>query len=286
MATLTRRQAIGVLAATPTKAPLSPRRVLAAGDRSPARGFLAGRISTGTCRWSELGSALGPRCGEEWSAVFTGCVRRQEASPAELDARRTGLTRSDQVDRFRYGRGTPENGGEFRLAAEGAPAASRDTGPSCSRGDVDAIDIDCGRLKCRVGRRGAALIESMKVDGREVASNGRLACSLEDRSQLESSQTIRYQRFASEIKKVTVEQSGPVRATVKIEGRSQSEEGRASGCRLWCGSTSTGARRAVRLIHTIVFDGDQERDFISGAGVRRRSANARAGTQSSRAIQR
>ena len=82
----------------------------------------------------------------------------------------------------------------------------------------NAIDIETGRLLCRVARTGPALIESLSVDGREVARNGRLLCTLEDRSQFESSRSIRYQDFTSEIKKVTLEQSGAVRGTVKIEG--------------------------------------------------------------------
>src|ERR1700712_255276 len=69
------------------------------------------------------------------------------------------------------------------------------------------------------------------------------------------------------VKKVTLEQSGPVRPVVKFEGVHQ---GTKSG-RTWlpfnvrlyfyAGETS------VRMVHTVFFDGAQEKDFIHGLGV-------------------
>jgi len=152
--------------------------------------------------------------------------------------------------------------GPFRVApgnggATSATVTVRDEKPG-------AIEIDTGKLHCRVGREGSALIESMTVDGREVARQGRLVCTLEDRSE---PGVTRLQQFGSSIKNVTVEQSGPLRAVVKIEGTHNAE----SGSREWlpftvrlyfyCGQT------AVRMVHSIVFDGDQEKDFIRGLGV-------------------
>ena len=96
------------------------------------------------------------------------------------------------------------NTGEFRLSP-GQPVEP--SPPLRVVQNAGSIDIDTGRLKCRVGNHGTALIESMTMEGREIARNGRLLCSLEGR-----------QDFVSEIQKATVEQSGPVRATIKIEG--------------------------------------------------------------------
>ena len=158
----------------------------------------------------------------------------------------------------------PGNAGEFHLGTgqSAAPAAAvRVTDGATS------IDIDTGVLKCRIGRRGAALIETMTIDGREIARNGRLLCSLEDRSQLDSSRTIRFQDFVSEIKKTTVEQSGPVRATVKIEGFHKS----ADSAREWLPFVVRlyfyAGQEDVRAVHTIVFDGDHEKDYISALGL-------------------
>ena len=151
----------------------------------------------------------------------------------------------------------PGNTGEFRLSP-GQPAEL--PAPLRVTQDAGAIEVDTGRLKCRVGNRGAALIESMTIDGREgereVGRNGRLLCSLEDR-----------QNFVSEIKKATVEQHGPVRAAIKIEGFHKA----VNGTREWLPFVVRlyfyAGVEAVRVVHTIIFDGDDRKDFISGLGL-------------------
>src|ERR1019366_10451372 len=68
------------------------------------------------------------------------------------------------------------------------------------------IEIDTGKLRCRAGSS-PSLIDSMTMDGRVVARGGRLVCLLDSGAE-----------FTSSVRKVTVEQTGPVRAVVKIEG--------------------------------------------------------------------
>ena len=111
----------------------------------------------------------------------------------------------------------------------------------------------------------ANIIGSMKVAGREVARSGRLVCSLEDRS---APGVLRYPSFTSDVRTVTLEQSGPVRAVVKIEGLHTRRLGATRMAmpftvRLYFYAGQT----LVRLVHTIIFDGDQEKDFIHGLGV-------------------
>lgn len=129
----------------------------------------------------------------------------------------------------------------------------------------DAIEINTGILECRIPIKGSALIESMSMEGRLVAGRAHLTCTLEDRSQLETNRSVRFEDFNSELKKVTLEQSGPVRAVVKMEGvhKSGQREWLPFVVRLYFYAGS----EAVRLIHTIVFDGDDQKDFIRGLGV-------------------
>ena len=148
--------------------------------------------------------------------------------------------------------------GPFRLAP-GTPAA----GPGVKvTQTAQAIDIDTGKLQCRIPKQGPAFIETMTIDGRVVARDGRLVCTLEDRS---TPGVLRFPEFTSDIKKVTVEQSGPVRAVVKIEGVHKNDT------REWLPFTVRlyfyGGTEPVRLVHTIVFDGDHEKDFIKGLGL-------------------
>ncbi len=84
--------------------------------------------------------------------------------------------------------------------------------------NASGIEIDTGAMQCRIPREGAAFIESLKIGNREVASNGQLVVIREDRSSYETNGVLREEKFASQVKTVTLEQSGPVRAVVKIEG--------------------------------------------------------------------
>ena len=82
-----------------------------------------------------------------------------------------------------------------------------------------AIDIDTGRLQCRIPRQGNFFIDSMSIEGRTVARQARLLCTLEDRSQLDKSRSLSFEDFVSQIRKVTVEQAGPVRAVCRSPRR-------------------------------------------------------------------
>ena len=130
---------------------------------------------------------------------------------------------------------------------------------------VDGIDVDTGVFSCRIAWRGRVLIPSLKCGGKVVASNGRLVCTLENRGK---DGTKRQVPFEGAIDKVAVESSGPIRAVVKIEGRHAETEGPE---RRWLPFIVRlyfyAGSESLRVMHTIVFDGDEHRDFISGLGL-------------------
>ena len=148
--------------------------------------------------------------------------------------------------------------GPFRLAP-GTPAATPAVKVTQT---AQAIDIDTGKLQCRIPKQGPSFLETMTIDGRVVARGARLVCTLEDRS---IPGVLRFPEFTSSIRKVTAEQTGPVRAVVKIEGVHQ------NAAREWLPFTVRlyfyAGTEPVRLVHTIVFDGDHEQDFIKGLGL-------------------
>jgi len=127
---------------------------------------------------------------------------------------------------------------------------------------ADTIEVDTGVIHAVLERKGDALIRSITRDGREIARAGRLVCRVQDRA---DAAAVRTAAFTGEITAVTVEQTGPVRAVVKIEGR------HAGGGRRWLPFVVRLYFHAggdmVRLMHTIIYDGDAQKDFISGLGV-------------------
>jgi hypothetical protein len=153
--------------------------------------------------------------------------------------------------------------GPFRVTP--GPSAGTPGGTAVTvRQSADAIHVDTGAVQCRLPRQGAALIDSMTVEGRVVARQGRLVCTLEDHSDPD---LVRLEHFGSSIEKVTVEQAGSVRAVVKIEGTHKAEKGDPEWLPFTVRLYFYAGQAAVRLVHSIVFDGDQEKDFIRALGL-------------------
>jgi hypothetical protein len=157
-------------------------------------------------------------------------------------------------------------GGAERLQiAPGTPAApSKTVTVSETPG---AFTIDTGVITCHVARSGPGIIESITRDGREIARDGRLVCLRQDRSDFAAQGILRQETFTGAITTAVVEQSGPVRAVVRLEGKHEGPGGRAwlpFIVRLYFHAGGD----AVRVAHTFIFDGEQSQDFIQGLGVR------------------
>lgn len=129
------------------------------------------------------------------------------------------------------------------------------------------IQINTGPLQAVIAKSGANLVDWLAVNGYAVAQNGQLVCILQSGPDDSPEETPKREKFVSNIKKVTLEQNGPVRAVVKIEGL---HKGTQSG-REWLPFTVRlyfyKDETSVRLVHSIVFDGDQSKDFVRGLGV-------------------
>jgi hypothetical protein len=147
-----------------------------------------------------------------------------------------------------------------------ADAATTAAAIAVQRGD-GYIDIGTGASSVRVGTRGPDLIRSIAVGGREVAANGRLVGLVQARPDPEEGAMPARAGFVSDIERVTVEQSGPVRAVLKVEGRHKLASGRA-----WLPFTLRlyfyAGDPAIHVVHTFIYDGDQQKDFIRGLGLR------------------
>ena len=74
-------------------------------------------------------------------------------------------------------------------------------------------------------------------------------------------------RFTGKIHKVTVEQSGPVRAVVKLEGMHKGSQGGREWLPFVVRLYFYAGQETVRMVHSIFYDGDESKDFIRGLGV-------------------
>ncbi len=159
----------------------------------------------------------------------------------------------------------PETTGPFTVTA-GEPATAAGATVQVRRSDT-TVEIDTGKLKCRVVTWGAALIESLAIDGREVARQGRLVCILQHGSDGGADDTPRREKFTGRITQVTVEQSGPVRAVLKIDGVHKAVDATREWLPFVVRLYFYAGQESVRLVHTIIYDGDEQKDFIRGLGL-------------------
>jgi len=130
-----------------------------------------------------------------------------------------------------------------------------------------AVEVDTGLLQCTIPTSGPHLFETLDMGGQVVAHRARLVCVKQDGPDGEAEHSPSRQRYTSDIRSVVVEQSGPVRAVVKLEGMHQTESGDLAWLPFVVRLYLYSGTAQVRLVHTIVYDGDQERDFIRALGV-------------------
>lgn len=147
--------------------------------------------------------------------------------------------------------------GEGRPAAMAEPVRVRETGTH--------IQVSSGSTVWRIARSGESIIDSASNGGRETIRAVKLVATAQDRPASEDSGTVTQERFTSEVTGAAVEQSGPVRAVVRVEGRHR------SGSRAWLPFTVRlyfyAGSEAVRIVHSFIFDGDENKDFIRGLGL-------------------
>ncbi|GGN59933.1 hypothetical protein GCM10010112_15590 [Actinoplanes lobatus] len=130
----------------------------------------------------------------------------------------------------------------------------------------ETVTVDTGVVVVTIGRRGSALIRSITRGGTEIAGNLELVSLRQTAIENDDERRGSREKLTGSIKKVTVEQRGPVRAVVRIEGdhRRRGKSWLPFIVRLYF---YAGAEH-VRVVHTFLFDSEGQKEFIAGLGVR------------------
>jgi hypothetical protein len=148
------------------------------------------------------------------------------------------------------------------------PLANADSAPATTikySEDANAFTIDTGIVRARIAKHLWTFIESLAVGSRVVAQNGRLIAMSEECNEPDERRDI---GLVGIMEKVTLEQSGPIRAVIKLEGRhvESVHNGRVRlpfTVRLYFFAGSG----AIKLTHSFVFDSDGNKDFLKGLGL-------------------
>jgi hypothetical protein len=141
------------------------------------------------------------------------------------------------------------------ILAPGVPSDGFSDMPALASDGDQAIELNTGAIRCRVAKRGPNLIESIQRDGKPILNNAQLVAMLDQHQG----------SFVGDMEKVTLEQNGALRAVVKIEGKHRSAD------RSWLPFVVRlyfyGGSDVVRLMHTFIYDGNEQTDFIRGLGL-------------------
>jgi hypothetical protein len=126
--------------------------------------------------------------------------------------------------------------------------------------------VQTGEISAYIPRHGSNLVDSIVKGGLRNSGAIRLVAETETKAQTSEGKAITEQRnFVSTLDSVKVEQAGNVRTVIKLMGRHTSES------RGWLPFTVrlyfTKGSEQMRMVHTIVYDGDQNTDMISALGV-------------------
>ncbi|WP_443751048.1 exo-rhamnogalacturonan lyase family protein [Asticcacaulis solisilvae] len=127
------------------------------------------------------------------------------------------------------------------------------------------IVVTNGAVVWTIPKSGKALISQATNGGKPVMGAVTLGALAQDAATLEESATVTQTAYDGVVATATVEQSGPVRAVIKLDGQhaGQGRQWLPFSVRLY---VYAGAP-SVRIVHTFIFDGDEHKDFIRGLSV-------------------
>ncbi|MCD8165206.1 MAG: hypothetical protein LUE93_03215 [Bacteroides sp.] len=130
---------------------------------------------------------------------------------------------------------------------------------------ADHISVSTGPLTATLSGSGKNLFNELLLNDNKVAGAASLVCLLESRNKTAAGSSIEVTEYRSEIISMEVEQAGEVRSVIKIEGVY------TDGVRQWLPFVVRlyfyAGSEQVKLVHTIIYDGDAEQDFIKGLGL-------------------
>ncbi|PKS09695.1 hypothetical protein jhhlp_004315 [Lomentospora prolificans] len=141
----------------------------------------------------------------------------------------------------------------------------------------DGIEVNTGKLIVSFAKSGHTLISSIKTTNgqKTIGTNGKLILQSQSRirddpNHRNQSTGIEYFEFESKIDSVTVSEDNSARVLVTVRGNHESVGGGTHEpwlqfvVRFYLYAESD----AIKVLHSIVFDGKPETDFITGIGLR------------------
>jgi hypothetical protein len=150
------------------------------------------------------------------------------------------------------------------VSAKLTPAA---TGPLQVTEDDRFIHINTGSMQCVIAKSGNLIVPSLTLNGKVVATDGQLECLLQNHSDGDIESTRTEQKFLGTVAKTELEQKGPIKTVVRISGQFKAADGSRNFMPFIVRLYFYAGVPNIRMVHTIIFNGDDHKDFIKGLGL-------------------
>lgn len=131
----------------------------------------------------------------------------------------------------------------------------------------DGILLKAGVVAITVKKDGRHLFTSAEQNGRPYLSDGEAVLLLEEPAEVEGSPARVQKSYVSRIESVSVEESGPLKAILRYDGIHVSGAGERKFpfiIRMEAGFNQPN----LKFTHTFLYDGDEDKDFLKGLGIR------------------
>lgn len=138
---------------------------------------------------------------------------------------------------------------------------------NCVKETPGQFIVETDDITAYIPRHGSNLIDSIVTAGIKTSEAVKLVAATRNTpNQSDGTYTLQQQSYVSKLDSVTVERAGGVRTVVKLAGK------HAAPGREWLPFTVRlyfyKGSSQIRMVHTIIYDGDQNTDMISALGVR------------------
>lgn len=161
----------------------------------------------------------------------------------------------------------PEHGATLHLHPGDGPAPAQ--AATVRRPGVEVFQrVETGSISVDVGDRGVCLIQEARRDGHPITGGVRLIARRQERLTQDGWQTTRTEECLGEIDSCTVEQAGPVRILMRLDGRHRGQESGRRWLPFRVRLEFFAGSDVIGVSHTLVYDGRSDRDFIAGLGLR------------------
>jgi len=131
----------------------------------------------------------------------------------------------------------------------------------------DAIVLRAGVITITIARDGRHLFISAKRDGRVYLQDAEAVLLLEEPVSVQGNPGRMEKHYVGSIEKISVEESGKLKTIIRYDGIHKSASGEEKLpfiIRMEAGYNNPN----LKFTHTFLYDGDEDRDFLKGLGIR------------------